>query len=199
MAENRRPPETLIASLEALYFDGTTDEPVPIPPEQGWARFDLVPKIRAILAEFEKTYGVPLALVALGRSPERSAELWPKGGGTDGHVVGAAFDVAYKCVRMMLAKKNGREYTDRDLAALIDPIAAAHGFRPLGKSRWPDPSIEQRGDWQHYQSDDYGGARRIGPQAFPSIEAARVSVWSPVSDSYDQLLAFAMKRDRNLA
>lgn len=195
MAFNRRPPESpLIGTVFAVYQDGGA-----VPKEQAWLRFDVAQRFARLDLRWRRKYGFPLYVAALGRSPERSLELWPEGGGTDGHVVGAAFDAAYNRIRMEFKRTEGLDLDNRAIAAKLDPLANEEGFHPLGKTRWPDPVTGRKGDWQHYQTDDYGGARKIGPQAFASIEEARAAFWTPKPEEFDRLFAFAATRGGQFA
>jgi hypothetical protein len=188
VAANRRPPESgLIATVVAVYQDGRL-----VPVEQAWLRFDVAQRFTRLQRRWEAEYGFALPVAALGRSSERALEL--AGLAIDGHVLGSAIDVSYNRLKAEFLRTRGVELPDRLIAEKLDPIAALEGFRPLGKTRWPDPAIKQKGDWQHYQTDDYGGARKIGPQAFASKQAAFDAIWTPKAGDFERLFAFATAR-----
>lgn len=188
MAENRRPPDSpLISAVIAVYEDGG-----PVPLEQAWLRFDVAQRFIRLQRRWEAKYGFPLSVAALGRSSERAMEL--AGLAIDGHVLGSAIDVAYNRLKAEFRRREGLDFTDRLLAEKIDPLAAEEGFNPLGASRWPDMAIGRKGDWQHYQTDDYGGARKTGPQAFESKAAGFAAIWTPKDGDFERLFAFATAR-----
>ena len=122
----------------------------PLPTEQAWLAEDIAERYVAAFGSCLER-GWVLVLAAAGRTPQRAIELH---GAPDGHQAGRAIDVSF----IGMERQPG---WNRDE---LDAILGSHVFHPLGASRKGDPN--------HYQTDDYGGVRQIGPQKFKDLRAA---------------------------
>lgn len=184
MSANRLPPPSaLVRAVDALGPDGR-----PLPHEGAWLRTDVALAFGRADADFHRSTGSRLYLASAGRSPENDRAL---AGFVGAHAWGSAVDVSYRAVLLALglvtsAERDGLSDADlmsrfRKLAEVVDPYLVRVGLHPLGRTRWPDASVPQKGDWQHAQTDDYRGLRQTGPQVGSKDDLLR-DVWAPPAE-----------------